>query len=220
MTLTQGSLGILGGAFDPVHFGHLRCALEVYHQIGLDQVLLVPSANPPHRAAHVASSEQRLAMLEAAVVDVPQCAVDSRELYRAGPSWSVLTLAELRAENPQTSLCMIVGADAFLGLAQWHRWEELLGLAHIVIACRPGSQLPADGLLAELLAERQISDASVLHQSLCGRIKVCEITQLDISSTVIREQLAAGENPRYLLPDAVLRIITDSACYPSNDLQD
>jgi nicotinate-nucleotide adenylyltransferase len=218
--MNVGPLGIMGGAFDPVHFGHLRCALEVYEQVALEEVSLVPSGNPPHRAAAIAAPEQRLAMLEVAVANVPGCTVDPREIYRAGPSWSVLTLEELRNESPERSLCMIVGEDAFLGLPRWHRWEELLDLAHIVIARRPRWDLPAEGELAELLAERQVVDASVLHEHSSGAIYLCEITQLDISSTVIREQLASGGNPRYLLPDAVHQFIADTGCYPIHESQE
>ena len=220
MTSDTGPLGILGGAFDPVHFGHLRCAVEVCEQLCLDEVLLMPSGNPPHRDAPIASAAQRLAMLEAALADVPACHADPRELERSGPSWSVLTLEELRAEHEQRSLCLIVGADAFLGLPQWHRSEELIELAHIVVARRPGWTLPAAGPLAELLAERQVDDTRVLHQQLSGAIYVCEITQLDISSRVIRELLAFGANPRYLLPDAVIRCIKETACYPFNEPQE
>ncbi len=208
-----GPLGILGGAFDPVHFGHLRCAVEVREQLGLSEVRLIPSGNPPHRDPHHASTQQREAMLKAAVADLPGCQVDSRELQRAGPSWSVLTLEELRMEFPQRSLCMIVGLDAFLGLPDWHRWEEIFELAHVVVATRPGPDLPESGVIDELLAARRTSDPDFMKTQQAGAIFIAGITQLDIASSTLRELLAAGRDPRYLLPDSVLKIIAETGCY-------
>ena len=114
----------MGGAFDPVHFGHLRSAVELQERLQLGELRFVPSANPQHRPPHVASAELRMRMLQAAVVDMAGCTIDDRELNRQGPSWSVVTLEELRAEIGSRSLCMILGMDAFRGLPDWHRWER------------------------------------------------------------------------------------------------
>jgi nicotinate-nucleotide adenylyltransferase len=208
---------VLGGAFDPVHFGHLRCAVEIREQLGLAEVLFVPSANPPHRAPHRAAAEHRVAMLRAALRDAPGCRLDTRELHRDGPSWSVPTLEELRAENPQRSLCMIVGLDAFLGITGWHRAAELVELAHIVVARRPGLDLPDRGEVADLLAARRARDPAVLSEQLAGAIFVAEITQLDIASSRLRGLLAAGRDPRFLLPDSVLEVIAATGCYADSD---
>lgn len=217
MSAEQHVIGMLGGAFDPVHFGHLRCAVEVSEQLGIDEVLLIPSSDPPHRDTHVASAAERVAMLRAAVADLAVCKVDTREMNRSGPSWSVLTLEELRAENPDSSLCMIVGEDAFLGLSQWHRWIEIFDFAHVVIARRPGWDLPAIGPLGDLLTERLVKDAADLRKQKSGKIYVCDITQLDISSTVIRERRSSGASIRYLLPDAVIQLIEASDSYQRNN---
>lgn len=206
-------LVIMGGAFDPVHYGHLRTALEVRGSLGAAELRLIPSATPPHRAPHVASSKERLAMLQAAVEGLPWCSVDERELRRPGPSWTVDTLAELRAENGERSLCIILGMDAFLGLTGWHRWEEIIDLAHLIVAHRPGWVPPGDGALGELLDTRGTASPDDLLLQPAGRILVKEVTQLEISSSAIRAMLAAGEDPRFLLPDAVREIIESFGCY-------
>jgi nicotinate-nucleotide adenylyltransferase len=207
------TLGIFGGAFDPVHFGHLRSVIELQEALGLTDVLLIPSGNPPHRSSHYATAQQRLVMLNAAVSDLPWCQIDARELDRASPSWSILTLEELRAEYPHRSLCMIVGMDAFLGLPDWHRSSELFELAHVIVAHRPGSALPTSGAVAELLKERRARSADVLTERDAGTILLQEVTQLDISSTAIRKLIAAGGESRHLLPDSVLEIIGQQGCY-------
>jgi len=206
-------LGIFGGAFDPVHFGHLRSVIELREALGLTDVLLIPSGNPPHRAPHYATAQQRLAMLNAAVSDLPWCQIDARELGRACPSWSILTLEELRAEYPHRSLCMIMGMDAFLGLPDWHRSSELFELAHVIVVHRPGSVLPTSGVVAELLQERRARSADVLAERDSGAIFLQEITQLDISSTAIRKLIASGRESRHFLPDSVLEIIEQQGCY-------
>jgi nicotinate-nucleotide adenylyltransferase len=215
---SKGPLGIMGGAFDPVHYGHLRSAVEIQEQLQLDELRFVPSANPPHRDPHVASAALRLRMLAAALADMPGCTIDQRELNREGPSWSVVTLEEIRAEIGGRSLCMILGMDAFLGLTGWHRWEELFELAHIVVAFRPGSQPPESGELGDLLAKRGTRNPADLQATAAGKLMLLEVTQLEISSTAIRTCLSSGASAQHLLPDAVLEIIKTSACYTENTL--
>jgi len=206
-------LAIMGGAFDPVHYGHLRTATELQEFLRLGELRFVPSANPPHRPPHQAEATVRVQMLKAASMDLPNSSVDERELRREGPSYSVLTLEELRAEQGDRSLCMILGMDAFLGLPHWHRWEELPELAHIVVACRPGSTLRADGPLGRLLAERATSDPADIAQCPAGRVLVHEVTQLEISSSAIRSRLQQQQSVDFLLPAAVLAIIQATGCY-------
>lgn len=202
-------IGIFGGSFDPVHFGHLRPALEVLESLSLDHMLFIPSGNPPHRGAPVASAEQRLAMLRAAVQDEPRFRVDERELKRAAPSYTVDTLAELRREHPQDALVLVVGMDAFLGFPSWHRWREIFGLAHVVVAHRPGWTLQSGGEIAEVLKERR---AETLEGQ-AGRVLLQPVTQLEISSTQVRETAARGGDLRYLVPEAVRTYIEESDCY-------
>jgi len=216
MTGSAGPLGIFGGAFDPVHFGHLRCAVEVRENFDLDEVLFMPSGNPPHRSPHLATAEQRKAMLLAATADLKGCRIDDRELLRDGPSWSVVTLQELRDENPQRSLCLIVGLDAFLGLPDWHRWEEIFGLAHVIVAQRPGSVIPAAGVIADVVSARRAEVPEVLRTQRAGAIFFSDITQLDIASTVIRELIAKGRETRFLLPDSVARMIVENGYYKND----
>jgi nicotinate-nucleotide adenylyltransferase len=151
-------------------------------------------------------------MVQAAVADQPGFTVDARELDREGPSYTVITLRELRAEDPARPLCLIVGMDAFLGLPAWHEWRAILDLAHLVVAHRPGWNAPREGLLADLLAERG-GAADVLRASPAGRIHVHPVTPLEISSTDLRDLIVAGRDPRYLVPDAVRALIVESGCY-------
>jgi nicotinate-nucleotide adenylyltransferase len=207
------AIGIFGGTFDPIHFGHLRTAFELLQALALDEVRLVPAGEPPHRDRPSCDAGHRLAMVRAAVADQPGLVVDDREIRRSGPSYTVLTLRELRAEQPSRPLCLIVGMDAFLGLPQWHEWRAVLELAHLVVAHRPGWQAPAQGTLGELIAARGTPRVADLHESVAGRIHVRPVTQLEISSTDLRELIVAGQDPRYLLPDAVRAIIRDTGCY-------
>lgn len=209
----RGPLAMMGGAFDPVHYGHLRTAVELHDLLQLGEVRLIPSANPPHRPPHSAGNATRLEMLRAAAAGLAWCRVDERELQRPGPSWSVITLEELRAESGDRSLCMILGMDAFLGLSSWHRWQDILGLAHLVVARRPGWTAAATGELTQLVSKFETREAADLHSQPAGRIFFQEVTQLDISSSGIRASIAGGHDARYLLPDSVLEIIRATGCY-------
>jgi nicotinate-nucleotide adenylyltransferase len=209
----EGLIGVLGGTFDPVHHGHLRLALEMREALELDQVLLVPAARPPHRSPPVAPATERLAMLLAAVEGVPGLRVDERELDRSGPSYTVDTLRSLRSERPGWALCLLLGMDAFAGLHTWSRWAELPRLAHLGIARRPGSQEPELPELARLLTQARVAQPAGLRRGFAGGVAVADVPALDISSTRIRGLLAAGRDPRYLLPAPVLELITRRGLY-------
>ena len=210
----------MGGAFDPVHYGHVRSAAELQAVCGFAEVRFIPSANPPHRAPHIAPADLRVRMLEAALTDFAGATIDHRELRRDGPSWTVLTLEELRREAGTRSLCMMVGMDAFLSLGSWHRWEELPGLAHIIVAHRPGWQPPQSGELGDFVQSHLTTDVADLHDYPAGRLYIHEVTQLDISSSDIRRKIAAGEPAEDSLPPAVLRIAVESGCYASPPTQE
>jgi len=209
----MAAIGILGGTFDPVHFGHLRTGVELLECLGLAEVRCVPCRIPPHDKAPVATTEQRVAMLRAAIGETPGLVVDDREVHRAGPSYSVDTLESLRTDFPDRPLCLIVGMDAFAGLPTWYRWEELLSLAHIVVAHRPGAARPGAEPLRSLLDRCRTVDPAALDTAPAGRILLHTVTQLDISSSGIREIVADGRSPRYLLPDRVAEMIASSGCY-------
>lgn len=210
-----GPIGVFGGTFDPVHHGHLRTALEVLEGCGLEQLRLVPAHVPPHRPQPRAPADLRLEMLRRAVAGEPRLVVDDRELRRGGPSYTVDTLAELRAEVGTRPLCLVLGADAFLGLPGWHRWRELPGLAHLVVVERPGTRLEPDAALAGLLAGRRSPDAAALARSSAGLLWQQPVTPLDISASAIRALLASGGDPRFLVPEAVRELLMASRCYPS-----
>jgi len=206
-------LGIFGGMFDPVHFGHLRAAFELREALGLERVHFVPAADPPHREPPLADGGRRLDMLRAAISGEPGFVADDRELRRSGTSYTVSTLEDFRCQYGSRPLVLLVGLDAFLGLASWHRWRELLALAHIAVTRRPGAGLPESGELSELLAERREQDPARIAATPAGRVFIHAGTQLDIASSEVRRVLQAGRDPRYLMPDAVRRMILDAGTY-------
>jgi len=206
-------IGVFGGTVDPIHFGHLRTAFELWQALGLAEVRFVPTASPPYRDQPLAEAALRLEMVRAAVADQPAFVVDDREIRRSGVSYSVDTLAELRSEFPDRSLCLLLGMDAFLGLPNWHRWRELFDLAHVVVAHRPGWKAPTMGPLGEVMVDRGTGAVRDLHEKRAGRIYVHAVTQLEISSTELRQLIVAGRDPRYLVPDTVRTIIRETRCY-------
>ena len=207
------SIGVFGGTFDPIHYGHLRTAFEMLQALRFAEVRFMPCGNPPHREAPVADAELRLQMVRGATAGQAGFVVDDRELQRDGPSFSVDTLAALREEFADRSLALMIGMDAFLGLPKWYHWREILRLAHIVVAHRPGWRAPDMGPLGELLADRGTHRIDDLHEAQAGQIFIHDVTQLEIASTDIRELVGAGRNPRFLIPDAVYDVILDSGCY-------
>jgi len=212
-------IGLLGGTFDPVHYGHLRAADEVRAALGLAEVRLVPAGDPPHRAAPFATAEQRLAMLDLAVAEFPGLVVDPREIARAGKSYTVLTLEELRAEMPLRPIALIVGVDAFAGFPTWHRWQDVFALAHVVVVTRPGASIDAAiaGSLGDEWVARATTDAEQLASAPAGAIFVQPIRPQPISATVIRRALGQGPagvaEVRGLLPPAVLAYIDRNQLY-------
>ena len=212
-------MGIFGGTFDPIHYGHLRTAFEMLQALRFDEVRFMPCGNPPHRDTPHADAELRLEMVRVATEAQHGFVVDDRELQRDGPSYSVDTLSALRTEFPLRPIGLIIGMDAFLGLPKWYHWREILQLAHIVVAHRPGWRAPDMGPLGELLADRGTHRIGDLHQAKAGHIYIHDVTQLEISSSDIRELVRVGRDPRFLLPDAVRDVIARSGCYaaPSTD---
>lgn len=212
-------LAILGGTFDPVHYGHLRLAADVAAALAPIEVRLVPAGDPPHRDAPRASVADRLAMLRLALREFPRLALDTREIGRGGKSYTVDTLAGLRAELPQRPLALIVGADAFRGLPKWHRWQELFALAHVIVIPRPGVPLD-EGLPEALAAEwraRKTDASQRLRESAAGTIYVQPVSAHAIASSDIRAALAADrvESAEIagLLPAAVLAYIETKRLY-------
>lgn len=195
-------LAILGGTFDPVHIGHLCVAWEASELLDAE-VQLVPASVPPHRPPPIASVEQRVAMLRAALAGQDRLGLDLRELGRAGPSYTVDTLAELRAEHGARPLVLLMGADAFAGLTRWHRWTELFELAHVGVLSRPGDSPAWPEALRAAVDGRRVETVDALHARPAGCVMLLDVTPLAISATRIRDLLAAGRLPRYLLPDGL-----------------
>ena len=215
-------LGLLGGTFDPVHYAHLRLAEELADALGLSEVRFVPASVPPHRGAPRASAEQRRRMVELAIAGNPRFSLDDRELHREGASYSYDTLTEVRGEIGDRPLCLLMGADAFVALTTWHRWEEVLDLAHVVVARRPGyplEQLAASlpGALKSQYVHRHLPDARGARLEPAGRIFTHELTALDVSATALRRQISRGGSLRYLLPDAVIAYIESQRLYRTPD---
>ena len=206
-------IGIFGGTFDPIHYGHLRTAFEMLQALRFGELRFVPSGDPPHRGETYAQASLRLDMVRAATANEPRFVVDDCEVQRHGPSYTVDTLAAMRAEQPEAPMGLILGMDAFLGLADWHRWNEILDYAHIVVAHRPGWRAPDIGAIGELISEHGTHRIDDLHEQRDNLIYIHAVTQLEISSTEIRDLVGAGRDPRFLMPDVVRDIIIESNCY-------
>lgn len=202
--MSASMLAIFGGTFDPVHLGHLRAAWEAAEQLDAE-VRMMPARVPPHRAPTVASADERVALLRAALAGQSRLRLDTRELDRDGPSYTVDTLALLRREiGSQRPLLLLVGADAFASLPQWHRGEDLLELAHLGVMTRPGVAARWPESLRRTWAARRADDVAALRSTPAGGILELAVTALDISASAVRACVAAGREPRYLVPEALL----------------
>lgn len=204
---------ILGGTFDPVHFGHLRPALDVQQALGIECVHLLPCRIPPHRDMPRLTDAQRLALLRLAIEAEPGLAIDERELRRAGPSYMVDTLASLRAEIGDRPLCLALGTDALAGLDSWHRPERILDLCHLVVMQRPGTVWPRGGAPGQRIEAARVAQVEALWACAAGRVLALPVTQMAVSSTRIRELLKHGLSARYLMPEAVLERILQENWY-------
>lgn len=200
-------IGIFGGTFDPIHYGHLRPAQEAQRALGLAEIRFVPAAIPPHRRAPAATAAQRLRMVELAVTGIPGFVVDDREIRRGGPSFTVLTLESLRREFGERPLCLLMGMDAFEGIETWHQWRRLPELAHLVVMTRPGWTFPADATTPAWVRERVVREPGELAQSAAGKIYFQAVAPQDISATQIREAIAGGRPAEEFLPSTVLEYV-------------
>jgi len=208
-------IGIFGGTFDPIHHGHLRAALEVAEALALATVRFVPCGVPPHRAAPHAPAGERRSLIVEAIADEARFALDARELERTGPSYTVDTLRELRAElGARQPLVLLVGADACAGLERWHRWRELFELAHLARLARPGAAAVPPGALAAELDRRRTSDAARFATAPAGAVWEQALTALDISSSELRARLARGASVRYLVPDRIIGSLSSGSYRP------
>ncbi|MBY0544889.1 MAG: nicotinate-nucleotide adenylyltransferase [Gammaproteobacteria bacterium] len=213
MTTFQKPIGVMGGSFDPIHFGHLRTATELVQIIDLQKILLIPCQAPVHKERSFAAPQHRLAMIQLALADDSRIVASDQELIRETPSYTIETLTALRKTHPDVPLVLIMGSDAFVNIATWKNWHSIPDFAHIVVAVRAGQKMHLDSEIERFLKTRQTLDYGDLHETLAGKIFLQFVTPLDISSTAIRCQLEAGYSPRYLLPDTVLAYIKTHHLY-------
>lgn len=196
-------IGILGGTFDPVHLGHLRAAEVARDRLGLAGVLFIPNRIPPHKPGQaVTGASDRLAMLQMAITGHPEYAIDEMELHRTGPSYSYDTVHTLRHRHPDWQFYFIVGADGFVDLHTWHRWDELLRLCFFAIISRPGFDRR---LVDEMMDE--------LGPELAAQVVYLEAPGVDVSSSRIRELASRGEPLTGFVPDDVAAYIFEHGLY-------
>lgn len=204
-------IGINGGTFDPIHYGHLRPALEVMQKLGLKEVQFIPCFKPVHKEAAKVSSQQRCDMIELAIKPQPKFKINRIEIEKGGPSYTVDTLELLKQEYAQQSLVLMMGTDAFAKFHTWHHWQEIIQLANIVIMHRPGEAVPLDCTSGRIYQKHKVNQLSAIS----GQMIDLDVTQLDISSTQIRELIAQGQSPEYLLLPCVSEYINKHGLYKS-----
>ena len=209
----MNSIGIFGGTFDPIHNGHLRIALEALEELSLSAVHFIPCGQSPLRSEPAATNDIRLKMVKAAVEAEPRFITDTREINRGGPSYTYDTLTTLRDGHKENSICLILGMDSFISLPRWYRWEELIDLAHIVIAHRPGWKAPTEGPLGDFVQEHLAESSQDVVTKREGSLFVLPVTQLEISATKLRSSIRLGLDPKFLVPESVRAIIKETECY-------
>ena len=206
-------LAIFGGTFDPVHYGHLRCAEEARSQLGLETVYLLPSGTPPHRNVPQATTQQRLEMLQLALGEFPALGIDGRETHRSGPSYMIDTLMELKAEYPERPILLLLGQDVANDLHTWHEWERLFDFAHIVVLTRPGSTAEYRQDVTKKIDRRTCADAQTLLESQAGGVLYLGVTSVDVSATMIKSIIRLGRSPGSMMPQAVWEYINEKHLY-------
>jgi len=197
-------IGIYGGTFNPIHYGHLRTAVEVNELFALTELRLLPCSVPAHRENPNVSALMRLEMLNLAVQSYPQLKVDTREIKREGISYMVDSLAELRKEFSNQPILLFIGTDAFNGLSSWHRWQELFHYAHIVVMTRP-QFTPV--CLSDFYKDRHVMAIESLKSCTSGKIYFQKVRELDISATDIRNNFLQKRSSSFLLPESIIEYI-------------
>ena len=212
-------VGIFGGTFDPIHYGHLRIAEEIVKTVGLQKLYFVPAGMPRLRHSPVASPQHRVEIVRLAIQKNPDFVLDEREINRGGVSYSIDTVREFKQEfGEEIRLCFVLGADAFINLPEWNNWKELFNLCNFIVSTRPGYTLT---LIKELLSkelreecsQRWVSNTESLRKDTSGLIFIASTTMLDISATSIRAHIADGRNVRHLVPSATVNYISENKLY-------
>jgi len=212
-------VGIFGGTFDPIHYGHLRIAEEIVKTVGLQKLYFVPAGMPRLRHSPVASPQHRVEIVRLAIQKNPDFVLDEREINRDGVSYSIDTVREFKQEfGEEIRLCFVLGADAFINLPEWNNWKELFNLCHFIVSTRPGYTLT---LIKELLSkelreecsQRWVSNTESLRKDTSGLIFIASTTMLDISATSIRAHIADGRSVRHLVPSVTVNYISENKLY-------
>lgn len=206
-------IGVFGGMFDPVHNGHLELARSAIKELQLDQLRMVPCRQPNHRLQAKSSSTERVAMLKLATTKFDSIIIDSQEIERNGTSYTAATLANLKSENPNSSLVLLVGVDSFNTLADWHNWESILELSHVVVFARAGENLTLPKNTQKNLNECLVKSPAELFDSNAGSIYLLDRFNYDASSTEVRTRIAERSNFSELLPAVVCSYIADNELY-------
>lgn len=207
------AIGVLGGTFDPVHNGHIRVAEYLMKDLWLNHIQLIPNKIPPHRPKPIASAQQRLDMLHLAVQQNPQLVVNDIELQREGPSYTIDTLRALRQQNPNLPLCLIMGNDVLVGLEQWHEWEKIPELAHIVVLNRDEDPVCIPERLHKFVKKYFTGDKEDLINETAGKIFLHPMCSIEMSSSDIRQRLERKRDITYMLPMGVEEYIHQHYLY-------
>lgn len=204
---------ILGGTFDPIHWGHLRPALHAAQQVGADILHLMPSAQPPHRDYPGATAQQRLAMAALAAEELSHCEAEPWELAQPRKSYTALTLQQLAQRWPNDTLLFLLGEDAFAGLPKWFQWQHLLDHAHFVVMQRPHSQRHYSEQLQQWLDSVETQSIASLHEQRQGHVYLAHTPAHNISATAIRNAIQTGAPWQHWLPASVADYITEHQLY-------
>ncbi|MDX1390819.1 MAG: nicotinate-nucleotide adenylyltransferase [Rheinheimera sp.] len=210
--MTKHHVGLLGGTFDPVHQGHIRCAQYVLKHCQLDEVRLMPCHLPPHRATPGVSARERAAMVKLAIQASPQLKLETLELDKHSPSYTVDSLTLLKTREPQTQFYFIIGMDSLCYFRQWKDWQRILQLAHLLVCQRPGYSAQ-QGDAPALLQQFGVADFAALQGATQGHILLLDNPLTDISASLIRQQLQANRSDNANLAPAVLNYIQQQQLY-------
>jgi nicotinate-nucleotide adenylyltransferase len=209
-------LGILGGTFDPIHLGHLHLANTVHKKANLQYIKIIPCYRSPLRQQPFADAKDRVEMIKLAIVDFPHLKLDEREINNPQPSYAVDTIESIRLEvGLQTSLCFIMGDDAFAEFTKWHEWKKILELSHLIVTTRKSS-LDSDLYSPEILAllhQHQTFHTNDLSTQPFGCIWLVDINPLKISSTEIRSLIKKNQSVKKFLPEKVFQYIEKQNLY-------
>ena len=204
-------IGVFGGTFDPVHNGHTKIIQNLLELLPFDEIKVIPNGQPPHRTS-VCSNNDRLEMVNLAFKGINQISVDEREIHREGPSYAIHTATEILEEYHQDNIIWIMGSDAFSEIDTWFEWEDFLNIINILVMARPGSEIDSTSMAGTLILERQTSNIDDLSYG-AGKILIVDIDPINISSTQVRSNLAAGETVNELILEDVSDYIDSGKLY-------